>query len=80
MSDKTVEQLATEVKAAHAKALDEVKAVAEQAVAEAKRGIEMPEVSSVTPGPGSLTVVIHNDHATAALNGTLQVGFFTLKR
>jgi HK97 family phage major capsid protein len=39
--NKTIEQLATEVKAAHAKALDEVKALAEKAVTEAARGIEL---------------------------------------
>ena len=38
---KTAEQLAMEIKAAHAKSLDEVKAIAEQAVAEAKKGIEI---------------------------------------
>lgn len=38
---KTAEQLATEIKAAHAKSLDEVRAIAEQAVAEAKRGVDM---------------------------------------
>ncbi len=40
---KTIEELATEIKAAHAKSLDEVKAIAEKAVEEAKRGIEMTE-------------------------------------
>jgi HK97 family phage major capsid protein len=38
---KTIEQLADEVKAAHAKAFDAVKAIAEEAIAEAKRGIEL---------------------------------------
>ena len=40
---KTAVELATEIKAAHAKALDEVKAVAEQAIAEAKKGVELSE-------------------------------------
>ena len=38
----------------------------------------LPEVATVTPGAGSVVIVIHNDSA-AALNGTLKVGFFTLK-
>ena len=39
--NKTLETLAAEVKAAHAKALDEVKALAEKAVSDAKNGIEL---------------------------------------
>src|SRR6187402_757576 len=48
MTEKTIEDLAAEVKAAHTKALDEhakkvdeVKVIAEQAVAEAKKGMEL---------------------------------------
>lgn len=48
MVDKTAEELATEIKAAHVetmkahdKKVDEVKAIAEQAVAEAKKGLEL---------------------------------------
>lgn len=41
VENKTIEQLAAEVKTAHAKALDEVKTIAEKAVEEAKRGIDL---------------------------------------
>jgi HK97 family phage major capsid protein len=52
---KTVEQLAVEVKAAHAKAFDEVKAIAEQAIAEAKKGIEMSTALKEKADEGLLT-------------------------
>jgi HK97 family phage major capsid protein len=52
---KTVEQLATEVKAAHAKAFDEVKAIAEQAIAEAKKGIELSTSLKEKADEGLLT-------------------------
>jgi hypothetical protein len=38
-----------------------------------------PQVQSVTPGAGSLVVVIRNAHATEAFNGTLRISFFVLK-
>jgi hypothetical protein len=40
----------------------------------------LPEIASVTPGAGTLTIVVHNGHATAAFSGTLTIGFFTLKQ
>jgi HK97 family phage major capsid protein len=52
---KTAEQLAVEIKAAHAKSLDEVKAIAEQAVAEAKKGLEMSESLKAKADEGLLT-------------------------
>lgn len=39
----------------------------------------IPEVMTATPANGSVVITIHNDHASAAFNGTLKVGFFTLK-
>ena len=38
-----------------------------------------PQVQSVTPGAGSLVVVVRNAHASAAFNGTLVVSFMVLK-
>ncbi|CAA2991071.1 Hypothetical predicted protein, partial [Olea europaea subsp. europaea] len=52
---KTAEQLATEIKAAHARSLDEVRAIAEQAVAEAKRGVEMTTALKEKADEGLLT-------------------------
>lgn len=39
----------------------------------------IPEVTLATPGAGSAVIQVHNDHASAAFNGTLKIGFFTLK-
>ena len=55
IENKTVEQLAAEVKTAYAKSLDEVKAVAEQAVAEAKKGMELSESLKAKADEGLLT-------------------------
>lgn len=33
----------------------------------------------ITPGAGSVTIAIHNLHATQALNGTLVISFWVLK-
>jgi HK97 family phage major capsid protein len=52
---KTIEQLAAEVKTAHAKALDEVKVIAEQAIAEAKKGIELSTALKEKADEGLLT-------------------------
>ena len=38
-----------------------------------------PLVSRVTCGAGTLTIVISNEHATLALNGTLVVSFSVIK-
>lgn len=38
-----------------------------------------PSVASVTPGAGSVVVVVQNIHGTAALNGTLTVAFVVFK-
>lgn len=40
----------------------------------------IPEVTMTTPAAGSAVILVHNDHASAAFNGTLKIGFFTLKQ
>ncbi len=35
----------------------------------------MPVVTTVTPGAGSLVIVVQNIHASAALNGTIKLAF-----
>ena len=38
-----------------------------------------PAIASVTPAAGSVVIVVRNTTGAAALNGTLNVGFFALK-
>lgn len=38
-----------------------------------------PYVSTITPAAGSVVIVIKNDHATLAFNGTLKVSFLVVK-
>jgi hypothetical protein len=38
-----------------------------------------PVVSRVTPGAGSVVIVVKNDHASAAFDGTIKVAFAVLK-
>jgi hypothetical protein len=38
----------------------------------------IPHLLKVTPGSGSATIVVENIHASAALNGTLEIGVVTL--
>jgi hypothetical protein len=38
-----------------------------------------PYVSTVTPAAGSVVIVIKNDHATLAFNGTIKVQFLVVK-
>lgn len=38
----------------------------------------VPVLNSVTPADGSVVIKISNEHASAALNGTLKVSFFVL--
>lgn len=38
-----------------------------------------PTIMTVTPGAGSLVVVVRNAHASAALNGTIKISFVVLK-
>lgn len=52
---KSAEQMATEIKAAHAKAFDEVKAIAEEAIAQAKKGIELSTTLKEKADEGLLT-------------------------
>lgn len=37
-----------------------------------------PIVSTVTPGDGSVVIIVKNDHASTALNGTLLINFAVL--
>lgn len=39
----------------------------------------VPVISRVTPGAGSVVIVITNEHASAALNGTIVVSFLVVK-
>lgn len=38
-----------------------------------------PHVSRVTPGAGSVVIIIRNSDASAALNGTIKISFLVLK-
>ncbi len=38
-----------------------------------------PHIQRVTPGAGTITVIVRNSDASAALNGTLVVSFMVLK-
>ena len=38
-----------------------------------------PVLRTVTPSAGSLAIVVRNDHASAALNGTLKISFVIFK-
>lgn len=39
----------------------------------------MPAITTVTPGAGSVVIVVQNIHASAALNGTIKIAFVTFK-
>lgn len=39
----------------------------------------VPAVATVTPGAGSVAIVVQNIHASAALNGTIMIAFAVLK-
>lgn len=38
-----------------------------------------PVLSTVAPGSGSVVIIIKNDHATNAFNGTLKISFLLVK-
>jgi hypothetical protein len=38
-----------------------------------------PAITTVTPGSGTVTIIVQNIHASAALNGTLKINFMTLE-
>jgi len=38
----------------------------------------VPRVGLITPGAGSATIQVYNDHASLALNGTLKISFLLL--
>jgi hypothetical protein len=39
----------------------------------------VPTIASVTPGSGSVVIVVQNIHASAAVNGTLKIAFAVFK-
>lgn len=39
----------------------------------------MPAVTTVTPGSGSVVIIVQNIHSSAALNGTIKIAFVVLK-
>jgi hypothetical protein len=38
-----------------------------------------PAITTVTPGSGTITIVVQNIHASAAVNGTLKIAFMSLE-
>jgi hypothetical protein len=48
-------------------------------VANGTNSAGIPMVATVTPADGSCTIVIMNNHASAAVSGTLLVGFIVMK-
>jgi hypothetical protein len=59
-----------------------VVAAADQVFASVANGTNSagsPVIQTVTPGAGSLVVVVRNSHASAAFNGTIKVSFLVLK-
>lgn len=39
-----------------------------------------PQVANATPGAGVMTIRIVNENVTAAVNGTVRIGFFVVKQ
>lgn len=39
----------------------------------------LPMIATVTPGAGTIVIVVQNAHASAALNGTIKVAFAVFK-
>lgn len=61
---------------------DSAIAAADQVMASVQLGTAttgMPTVTTVTPGAGSLVVVVQNIHASVALNGTIKIAFVVAK-
>lgn len=57
-------------------------AAADQVLASVQLGSAttgMPVVTTVTPGVGSVVIVVQNIHASAALNGTIKIAFVVYK-
>lgn len=57
-------------------------AAADQVMASVQLGTAttgMPVVTTVTPGAGSVVIVVQNIHASAALNGTIKIAFLVMK-
>lgn len=61
---------------------DSTIAAADQVMASVQLGTAttgMPVVTTVTPGVGSVVIVVQNIHASAALNGTIKIAFVVYK-
>lgn len=75
----TSEALTTAAAAVYTLTITNAKAAAGQiALASVSNGTNsagQPVIVSVTPSAGSLVIVVKNDHASAALNGTIKVAF-----
>jgi hypothetical protein len=57
-------------------------AAADQVFASVANGTNaagLAEVATVTPGAGSIVVIVRNAHASAAFNGTLKISFLVIK-
>lgn len=39
-----------------------------------------PAITTVTPGSGSVVIIVQNIHASAAFNGTLKISFLVIKQ
>lgn len=48
-------------------------------VANGTNSAGVPVISRVTPGSGSVVIVVQNEHASAAFNGTIVVSFMVVK-
>ena len=61
---------------------DSAIAAADQVMASVAYGTSTtgtPAITRVTPGAGSVVIIVQNIHASAALNGTIKVSFATFK-
>lgn len=57
-------------------------AAADQVFASVQNGTNSqgtPVITTVTPGSGSVAIIVKNDHATDAFNGTIKIAFMVLK-
>jgi len=57
-------------------------AAADQVYASVANGTNsqgIPLVSTITPAAGSVAIVVNNQHATLAFNGTIVISFFVVK-
>jgi hypothetical protein len=79
----TSEALTTAAAAADTLTLTNSKiAAADQVLASVQNGSNtqgIPVVGRVTPGAGSVVILVYNLHASQALNGTLKIAFVVIK-